>query len=449
MCLVEKKTYIHPDGRSEFVETTHRCMRATGSRLCARTVHQNSEVARLVEVKPTNEEPVPSSKGVIITQGRDGRERHYRDVTRRVSKRILKRNSANTANEWSPVESPSSPSSISAFDVRPSAPTPPPPFSDTMFPPRPRVAFHDDDNNLVAPNGTPIHNRAPPFDFPRMNDRLSGAYSLYDEPSSPIPTTPGSASPGLSQLPRVGNLKHDSARDLPFKDGQDTIKYRPRASVGDNQRPGMADPGRRQRGQQSRDDDDRQAQVQRNRQAEHERRQEASRNAEAHAKEKSRELHRREAVEALEGKRDDLRQQQIDAELAQMARERAKADLRSRDSLGSRPLLDDRIRRDADEYAHAIEPATSSNMALASTAAPYGAATVHQYPSARVVTNFQQRGEDVIARERVMLSSQRLADVMGNLDVGDENDDDLVDPRYVDGSRRVRVDEKRQKQKRR
>lgn len=421
MCVVEKKTYLRGDGHREEVEITRRCHRATGSRLCDRVEQHGAGQASKVDRKAGASRG--SGDGYLVTEGQDGRERIYRDVTRRSSKRasISIRRSGTTTDRPSmgSPSSASSPSTYSYVEVRPSAPSPTPAAAGIPGLERERRPWSGatDSDRVITQDGAAIYDRPPPLDMPRSRDNerrtrfvsperdrqssISSTMTDLDEPEvvepprrrpsikvntsarPPMRSSPTTSSPGLSQLPRVSHLRNDSAREIP--------DYRPQYDSRDSR-------GRRQESM-----DDRQAQLERERLAETERRQEA-RNVEYAARETSRErrehhrrktaaalegerravsreearrsaehaaleasrerreLHRRETAAALEGERRAVsRQEQLEAELAQMERERAAAEQRKRDAEAATRRAEEEEWRGAEPRPRYYETRTSTS----------------------------------------------------------------------------------------
>ncbi|KAK5138100.1 hypothetical protein LTR08_004794 [Meristemomyces frigidus] len=362
MCIVERKTHLHANDRRETIEMTYRCHRARGSSLCDHVEHRNNEQALIVERRPHTDHA--SADGYLVTEGRDGRETVYREVARRSSKRAnntVRRSNTNT--DQSSVEVPSSvgvPSSASSTysytETRPSAPSPP--LISTRLPALDREHRFRSGvsamSRVVAPDGSAIYDRPPSLDFPRAteNERHARFSEDIDHPYSEssrrrpsvridtaarpaMSVSPSTSSPGLSQLPKIGHSRFDSATDVPG--------YPPRLSRHGSLRPQQVE-------------DDRQAQLERGRIAESERRQQARRDAaEREASRERRERHRRDAADALEGRRRqagaDFRDETLEAELAQMARERAAAELRDLAADQAALYTQNRLHRDEDARA--------------------------------------------------------------------------------------------------
>ncbi|KAK3705611.1 hypothetical protein LTR37_013219 [Vermiconidia calcicola] len=488
MCVIETKTYSYSDGHQRTFETIRRCHRAVGSRLCNRVDRRSTQQAQIVEARPTTAES-PSGEGVIITEGRDGLQRVYRDLSKRSSHSSSVRRS-NAPSERSSVSPPSSASSPAYVEAKPSASTLPPatpwfplmertraPYGPPISPPEP--------TRIVTAEGTAIYERPPSLELPRApnNERppvslkrrsssdssMKAEVDATDEPapcrrrrrlSISIDTTmqpstsssPSMESPGLSSLPRVGSLRRDSRK----------APYRADARKDDRAR---ADSVRDSRSEQDRrliQEEERQARLERDRLAESDRRQSAR---EELAQEASRERHRQAAVEALEGQQQRPRedtdpfQAQRDAEFAQMARERAAAAARRRES--TERYAEDQLRRDPDARAYYetarisarppsrrltgeyVPSPLSARSSL--TYPPPPPPVVHQYPSARRRgSSIRERGEEVIAREQARAATERLKSAMGSLGVEDDDDQHrLVDEYYID-----REDQERRRRRR-
>lgn len=293
-------------------------------------------------------------------------------------------------------------------------------------------------NRTVGPDGTAIYGSPPSLDLPRAREnerharavepqnarrqsnpspslssreptpalssstsphRRSVRISTPVEDSSPSAGSP--SSPGLSQLPKVDSARHDSAQDFPRRGILRRESERDRAA------------------RLQREEDERQAELERGRLAKSERRQEARRNkhrAARDASQESRERHRREAVAALEGeRREDDRSEQLEAEYVQIARERAAAEQRW-------PRREIR----AQNYQNRTSPRSSRRMTndnyapfTSSPLRPTYSVQVHNWPSSsrRNSDNIRQTGEEVIAGEQARLSgaqraSHRLSEVI-------------------------------------
>lgn len=530
MCIVETRTYTRADGRREVIETPRPCPRATGSRLCNRVEHRNIEQERVVVRRPNPERS--SGDHFLVTECRDGRERLYRDVTRSSSKRksTTTRRGNNSGNRPS-MDIPSSASSSSAYsfvEVRPSASSPPP--TAPTFPVlererRPRFGTNDP-SRTVAADGTAVYDRPPSLDLPRAaeNERhasfagpererrpyaSSTAASTTDpvvpephrrrpdiqiDPSarSPTSSSPTPSSPALNHLPKLSHLRTDSARDVPIPPPQNS----PRESFL-RQRPETVD--RETAAQPSRDHFS--YGLDRSADEPSRRRRNAEVDATRETSTERTERHRREAAAALEGTTDGwtraalLRKAQLEAEIAQMTRERGaaealrstrgpagdgsserydsdrstrrdEADIReprydeqSRTSSASSPRTSRRMTFGGDRSGYASGSYTSSPLSTRSpTTTTYGAArggvTVHQYHYAltadRRESGLSTQGADVVAREqarRVGTTTASLSDALGDLgleggddDFGREGIDDEVEEDWEEGYiRRDRV----------
>lgn len=502
MCIIERKTYLLFDGRQEIVETTRRCPRAVGSHLC-RHIDRRTSQPQVVETRPSSGRPSidsTPSDGVIITEGFNGRQRIYRDLSKRSSNSSSIRRST-TMSDRSPISTPSSASSPSYVEVKPSAPTPPPAAAGFPFPERTRAPYPPvlppAPGRIITEAGTAVYDHPPSLELPRAFDNerpsstgrerrasVSSTRAEVDEPSSSRPrrrpsikidtgirppttsSSPSVDSPRLSDLPRVSSLRRDSGKEVPRRDSRKADRQR---SYSDRQR-------RTERDSRRQDEDDRQARLERERLGESDRRQSAR---EALARAASRERHRQAAAAALEGQQrdDDPIQQARDAELAQMARERADA-ARRHESDNTPRYVDDQLRRDADRARYQAtrnspvnySPRRLTGETFTPASPPISARSpiparsslyqpiVHQYPSARRNSNtFRERGDDVIAREQARgaaAATERLTNALGRMSVEEPYDDDgydLVDDYYVDESeeqrRRRRAEERERHQR--
>lgn len=482
MCIIERKTYHRSDGRIDTVETSRPCRHADGSRPCRNVEYKTMEPVRIVERKPATSRS--SNDGMIVTEGSGGRARVYRDVTKRPSRRKSVRQSKTTGHRTSAEQANASSSSSSHVEARPAAPTPPRRTSPDLAQPRYLPEEPLSPLRTLAPDGTAIYELPPSLGLPRAGvnerrpmppplrprDSISSMTAEIDDPPAARPRRrpslnidtsrpSGSASPpdsasGLSDRPKVGNLRHDSARPAPR---EKRTSERVRFSESPRSSPGARELARRRRRQE---EDQRQAQLERDRLAASDRRQEAR---QREASDERRERHRREATEALEGRRDDDRQRKVDADLRQMAKEREEAAARRRDSDASAEYTAYRLSRDADaRYARTRtsprlsrrgtnegSPYSTYNPSPLSARSPSYPVQLHHYPSARRNSNaIYERGEQVIAdvqaraeraerpypADRARRASQRLEDVLGVTRADDVYDDgyEVTDEYYGD-----------------
>ncbi|KAK5144305.1 hypothetical protein LTR32_003751 [Rachicladosporium monterosium] len=399
MCVIERRTYQHSSGREEIHERVRRCRHAVGTSICADADTRVVEQATLVDRRPEVDRVDPQA--LLVTEGFNGRHNVYREVDTRSGRRRSVRRSNTTPSPFA-----SSSSRSSASYASPEAPSPP-----RAAPFVPLSADTGPTRTLRA-DGTAVYDRPPSLDFPRALDnerrtrlvepaeiRRSPASSVMSEvdeadtvirvprrPSisvntarlSPATSSPTTSSPGLSQLPRLGHSRHDSARDVPAYRSQ-------RESYEDRQRRWLLE-------------DEQQAQLERDRLAETTRRQQAREDS-------SRDRHRAEAIATLEGQvqpqrnmQSQLRRSQtlLDAELAQMARERAETATRQ-------TYAGDRLQRDAD-LARLEQsrdgPRTHHNVSPLSARSPPYSVAIHQHPDTRLDDTLEERGEAVIAREQ-------------------------------------------------
>nr|POE54460.1 hypothetical protein CFP56_41398 [Quercus suber] len=349
MCVIDRKTYLHPDGSQSTVESTRRCPYATGSGVCDAFQVRESQSAHLVERVPRASPREPSS-GTFETEGFNGRKIIYRPVTGGTTGPASKRSSLR------PAISPSSPSSIgsryspgaSYVEVRPSPPTPLSAASSG----RKRVSFQYEAKSAASQASTTGHGLPSPSDLPMFSkdgripyqspsvESISSTSAMVDQ-SFPdrsdvdhrssmregYTSTRGSPSgPALSDLPKTSSRKPrpDSAKAFAPAESP------PRAETSEGSR-------RRHQNQveadtayrRQREQDEAQAKIEQARLAASDQRQ-AERDS--LARKTSRERHLRDAAAALEGRARRDQQQQADSEFAQMAQERKQAEQRRRGS---------------------------------------------------------------------------------------------------------------------
>ena len=319
MCIIETKTYTQDDGTQRSIETTRRCSRAPAARLCSRVERRNVTQRRIVETRPSAEPS--SSDGLLVTEGRDGRQRTYRDLSRRSNQRGSDMRRSNTTSGRSPADSPSTPSSSSSYvEVRPSVPTPPPaaPGFDVRRTPSYPPTLPPETTASIGSDGTAVYERPPSLEMPRarVNERPNTSRGVRrpsissttaevdddDEPttaSRPVersrrpslsvntadirrPNTmssSGTSSPGLSSLPRVGSQRRDSttrpsASNRPSMSEED-VRAREAARIAAAQR--RSQQSREAQLQRQDDEERRQAQLDLNRAAARERARAAAR----------------------------------------------------------------------------------------------------------------------------------------------------------------------------
>ena len=101
MCVIDRRTYLYPDGRRRTVETTTPCERAVGPQLCRDVVIRVARGVVVVEnAASTDRTPVVHQRLIHDESGRSGGS-----ISTRRSR---------TASERSPVPAPSSASSLSS-----------------------------------------------------------------------------------------------------------------------------------------------------------------------------------------------------------------------------------------------------------------------------------------------------------------------------------------------
>lgn len=451
MCLIERKTYIHSD-REETVETTRLCNRAVGQSPCNRIERKNLGSINVVKAKP----PKPSSPSNrrILTDSSYGRRRSGVDISNRSSNSSFRPSTIMTepSPQLSPASPPSTASSPSIVEIKPKAPTPPTagaglpplerlrsPYPPTLpsGPPLVSPTSPPDPKRKVGPDGTAIYERPPSLEIPRVynNERQRPSAPAREAPTSSMkaqaddtdedissrrrgkrpsnidtsrrPTSsdsPSLESPGLSNLPGIESLRRDFEREDSRHDSKLPERERNLRFAEDERRP--------------RDEEDRrQSRLEQDRLASSARRRQSTR-------QDSRDRHRQDAADRLEGQRNDPIDDEVAAEVAQMARERARTAARRRDSELSQRYIDEQPRWDADDrYADGTNgpvtrrrsrritnDAPSSPSSTRSSARPV---TLHQRPSTGRNSAIAERGNDVLAREqaRARNATQNLNDV--------------------------------------
>ncbi|KAK5690033.1 hypothetical protein LTR97_012517 [Elasticomyces elasticus] len=486
MCVIERRTYQRSDNREEIHERVRRCRRVAGSTICRDAEIRTVDPSTRIDRRPSNN--LTNADDLLVTEGFNGRRNVYREVDTGTRRRGSVRRS-NTINTPSPLgnSSPRSSDSYASYvERRPEAPSPP---AAASMPPRPINPLRPTSSDTapartVRPDGTAVYDRPPPLDTPRARDNerrtrfadttnwrttsssdssISSITAEVDDidttvrvprrPSmsintarlSPTSSSPGTASPGLSQLPRLGSLRHDSVRDTPR----------------DHSRQASIDEWERRR----RQEDDRLAQLERDRAAETDRRQQAREEA-------RRSRHRAEAAAALEGEsqpRQVSAPTRLEAELAQMARERAEAAAREAEAEQPRYAYD-QLRRDADAVRHRESQSTPrilrrntgeiSGTSALSTRLPAHPVTIHQPARAPRDSTLEEQGEAIIAREqargtaeasssrRTQQASRRLSSAMGDLTIDGTRSMNVevdLDADEVDARSQRRADRKAQK----
>ncbi|KAK0250096.1 hypothetical protein LTS09_014827 [Friedmanniomyces endolithicus] len=376
MCVIERRTYQHSSGREEIHERVRRCRRAVGTSICADAETRVVEQANLVERRPDADRVDPEA--LLVTEGFNGRRNVYREIDTRSGRRRSVRRSNTTPSPFASSSSRSSASYASTLRADGTAVYDRPPSVDF-----PRALDNERRIRLVEPGEI---RRSPASSIMSEVDEADTVIRIPRRPSisvnttrlSPATASPTASSPGLSQLPRLGHSRHDSARYVPAFRSQ-------RESFEERQRRWLLE-------------DEQQAQLERDKLAETTRRQQAREDS-------SRDRHRAEAAASLEGQvqpprnmPSQLRRSQtlLNAELAQMARERAETATRQ-------SYAGDLLQRDADlarlEQSRA-SPRTHRNVSPQSARShPYSVA-IHQHPDTRLEDTLEERGEAVIAREQ-------------------------------------------------
>ncbi|TKA31363.1 hypothetical protein B0A50_02208 [Salinomyces thailandicus] len=449
MCVIERQAYRHPEGGQQLVEFERPCSRATTTHFCDNVVYRKVKRVSLVERK------LVKGKGddFIFTEGSDGKERVYRDVTGLTARRSAQgvRHNAINAERRASVEPLSSASSQSAYspnEVKPAAPSPPHNGADIPTlerQRRPRFGVNEEGRSVI-PGGTAIYDRPPSMDLPRamknerpslagILERESRSYRSANAPAAedlptpkipqrhseirvkietaPSPTNPPTAfSLGSDRLPKPRYRKEASARDVPLNrfcsergaHAQDWVDDNTEASLEQGRDKTWSQLDRIYRCRSSRQESV-----------------------------ESTRSHRPAAVDAFEGRRAAAsREKQLEAEQTQMARERTTAASREQRS----GQYDSTSGREAPFSRMPFRPAGVSRCApyISSPQSRSSEAdstrrrgvTIHQYcyPSTSSADSIATRGVDVIAREqarnqdtrraeRAQQASQRLSQAIG------------------------------------
>ena len=254
MCIIDRKTYLHSDGRRETVETTTPCDRASGRNLCRHVVRREARGAQLVEVAPSTGR-TPTSR-VSVNDSSGIRTREYRPERNRSSGSSSVRRSR-TMSERSSISTPSSVSSPSYSEPKTAGPMPPP-LTETMSSPleRRRQPYPPipPPGPIITEDGTAQYSWPPSLSgeraaemerpstsagertLPRQDSSFSSTKAEIgdtepgpskaplkpsikvrtDIRSSTSSSTPSVESPGLSNLPGVGrHSRKDSGKDVP------------------------------------------------------------------------------------------------------------------------------------------------------------------------------------------------------------------------------------------
>lgn len=254
MCVVEREIYVQLTGARQIIETERPCRNATATRLC------NKVDYRLVQKSYTGLN-MPSPRrdrhdDLIVTEGRDGTERVYREITGRHRRRNSRTSRHSASSSGTPISSEdslsvSSPSRYSTVEVKPAAVSPrirswdlpqrdrtpdrrvnqghrsktPEDKNTSDFSPfqkNPRVATNErikPPNNSERTHRTSNPNHISPPKSPPHTDTKPLRSSLKPQTELKIPspmTSPIIASPGLSNLPELRHRRDDSAKGFVF-----------------------------------------------------------------------------------------------------------------------------------------------------------------------------------------------------------------------------------------
>jgi len=449
MCVIEHKTYRHPDGERRVIETTLRCRNATATRLCSDVRHRSIEATRVVDNTPMSTSS--TSDGMIVTETKDGRRRVYRDLSLRSSHRDSVRRSNNTSNRSS-ADSLAPPVSPSVVEVRPTDLDPPtmssglprrPSYPPTL-PPEPTVR--------LTPEGTARYERRPTTpdrQRPSASHRTSEPGLANRRPSLSVRTSnqrsntssPMSSSPGLSNLPKLSDIRRDSGRDLPLRDSSanrtSDNEYRNREAARESARLSRANSEAKRRRDEAADalaaENRRLARLEQDRYAARDRAR-----AEAAADEASRERQRREDASRERRRRDEVSRERhlratrdaLEGEVAAQQRareldldERLAAELHALDLEKDRATL--RRSQAAQDAERSYSPQASrlpvpvaggSRYSSASPVSPrgtprrisYGIPAIHQ----EVMSSSPRRPSDVIRdRGRAVIEREQAKDL--------------------------------------
>lgn len=250
MCIVEREIYIQPTGARQVIETERPCRNATATRLCNNVDHR--QIQRSYTGTNTPSPAREKQDDLIITEGRDGAERVYREVTGRLRRRRSKTHRHSASSSGTPISSAdslsvSSPSRYSTVEVRPAGSSPRMPSWDHplreqttdrrsterhgsttqtekpshIIPPSVKSSRPATNEGNHSPSGpersqpksTP--NRIPPDRYPPHIDIQPRRFSLQPQTELRIPsptTTPIISSPGLSNLPELRHRRNDSGK---------------------------------------------------------------------------------------------------------------------------------------------------------------------------------------------------------------------------------------------
>lgn len=470
--------YSDYSGRHRTLEYQYPCQLATETHLCSNVSYED---ASIIERQPERARQRSKDEELFITEGRDGHRRVYRDVTGRSRRRTSKLNHSSRRNDGeqasaNPSSSASSPSAYSFPTARPAVPSPT--TNSAAFPffereRRPHSGTNESGRSFSAMrtsvnehgpspdmSGAAAEMHRPPLAVPERSRQPYGSGSttavenspviepvkrkpsikVRTDTASPAASSPTISSPGLSQLPKLRHSRNDSAKDMPSV-------HPPSPPSNGRQRVGNERQVRFEPGREAFEDDAL-------RQARHNAARETSR--------ERRERHRREASDALEGKRKaESRKKRLEEERNQMARERAVADARRHEQQ----------HRDSREVPIATAPRTASGEHSRSpygTVPPYARSPqspgyvprdgqrvkIHQsgYPGRPLEgDSIAAHGEGVIAHEQVRFSGEgreglaqwaprRPGDALGEMAFEDPYGEDAAEYSaevYINDSRRA------------
>ncbi|EGP87202.1 unnamed protein product [Zymoseptoria tritici ST99CH_1E4] len=438
MCVIEEKIYQHSNGRQEIQIHERRCHNASGSGLCQHVERKAAGPVQISEIRPSSSTSRPSSVE-IVTEGRDGKQRRYQEVRRRSAKR-----SSTTSSKNPRMDSPTSPSSRRHRRSRPEAPEPPPTRSEDAS----VQQQYEDVERVLAADGTAIYNQPPSLYIPRAigeNERLSSArrssFSSVsaevdaseeprrsalrdDRPPNLIIDTGASmtdtsssvrtSAPGLSNLPRFSQSRHDSANEIPIRTVRGKQPVRADSTADDDE----------QLYRRSRDEDERQADVERERLATSERRRRRAIDDDQAQKERSRladsARRQQEAVAEDQAEKERIRlfaslkrqQQAIDEDQAEKERNRLAASQRRHEQ-----AQDDEQARKLRDHMAAGESRQRVRAAREAEAAALKRAEAHEQEERRRIAGEEARrmrhrdhAASALERPEVDAATQRRMD---------------------------------------
>lgn len=389
MCTAERTTYLDSAGRQRTSETTTKCHRASGSYLC------NSVTLKSVDsTSRTGQRYSRLFDDAVVTMDRDSLSKAYGVVSKPSSKDSSLRRS-NAASSDSAASVASSTSSPPGVPFMPPAPSPPPPLcgpfpgerSRAPYPPRSSSSAKDATllgrtagyqpaarHPVLKPSRESHATRSssPSSTIAEVNDvepavsalgpSWSDVITSATRTSSDSPASPSRKSSRPSRRQQIVSGRHDSATALA-----------PRSSR----------PAGKQRTDRDSSDDRQLTSLERERVARSERRQSAR---ERLVRDASRERHRMDAAEALEGGRSHSIRPESGAEY--VARDRATVKALRRSQEAAQLYMDSRARRSSTLATRPPSLSMTRESSGIYLGPPHSArsptsSTMDQYPSGR------------------------------------------------------------------